>query len=75
MCPGPSLRWLKHKHADIGIAVSIPGGLITPIVRKAETKGLAQISAEMKDYAKRARDRKLKPDEYQVDQPRSPTWA
>jgi pyruvate dehydrogenase E2 component (dihydrolipoamide acetyltransferase) len=56
---------VKHKHADIGIAVSIPGGLITPIVRKAETKGLAQISNEMKDYAKRARDKKLKPDEYQ----------
>jgi pyruvate dehydrogenase E2 component (dihydrolipoamide acetyltransferase) len=38
--------------------------LITPIIRKAETKGLAQISAEMKDYAKRAKDRKLKPEEY-----------
>ena len=46
---------VKHKHADIGVAVSIPGGLITPVVRKAETKGLAQISAEMKDYAARAR--------------------
>ena len=68
--PDANVSWtesamVKHKHADIGIAVSIPGGLITPIVRKAETKGLAQISAEMKDYAKRARDRKLKPDEYQ----------
>jgi pyruvate dehydrogenase E2 component (dihydrolipoamide acetyltransferase) len=67
--PEANVSWtdsamVKHKHADIGIAVSIPGGLITPIVRKAETKGLAQISAEMKDYAKRARDRKLKPDEY-----------
>ena len=56
---------LKHVHSDIGVAVSIPGGLITPIVRKAETKGLAQISNEMKDYASRARARKLKPEEYQ----------
>jgi pyruvate dehydrogenase E2 component (dihydrolipoamide acetyltransferase) len=67
--PEANVSWteaamVKHKHADIGVAVSIPGGLITPIVRKAETKGLAQISAEMKDYAKRAKDRKLKPDEY-----------
>ena len=67
--PDANVSWtetamVKHKHADIGIAVTIPGGLITPIVRKAETKGLAQISSEMKDYAKRARDRKLKPDEY-----------
>jgi pyruvate dehydrogenase E2 component (dihydrolipoamide acetyltransferase) len=56
---------LKHKHADIGVAVAIPGGLITPVVRKAETKSLIAISAEMKDYAARARARKLKPAEYQ----------
>ncbi len=56
---------VKHKHADVGVAVSIPGGLITPVVRKAETKGLAQISIEMKDYAARARTRKLLPHEYQ----------
>ena len=56
---------LKHKHADIGVAVSIPGGLITPVVRKAELKGLAAISSEMKDYAARARARKLAPHEYQ----------
>ncbi len=67
--PDANVSWtdsnmVKHKHADIGVAVSIPGGLITPIIRKAETKGLATISQEMKDYAKRARDRKLKPDEY-----------
>jgi pyruvate dehydrogenase E2 component (dihydrolipoamide acetyltransferase) len=67
--PDANVSWteaamVKHKHADIGIAVTIPGGLITPIVRKAETKGLAQISSEMKDYAKRAKDRKLKPEEY-----------
>lgn len=67
--PDANVSWtehalVKHKHADIGVAVSIPGGLITPIVRQAESKGLAQISAEMKDYAKRAKDRKLKPEEY-----------
>ena len=56
---------VKHKHADVGVAVSIPGGLITPIVRKADQKTLSVISNEMKDLAKRARDRKLKPEEYQ----------
>jgi pyruvate dehydrogenase E2 component (dihydrolipoamide acetyltransferase) len=56
---------VKHKHSDVGVAVSIPGGLITPIVRGAETKALSAISNEMKDLAKRARDRKLKPSEYQ----------
>nr|WP_325262642.1 pyruvate dehydrogenase complex dihydrolipoamide acetyltransferase [uncultured Rhizobium sp.] len=54
-----------HKHADVGVAVSIPDGLITPIVRKAETKTLSVISNEVKDLAKRARDKKLKPEEYQ----------
>jgi len=67
--PDANVTWtesamVKHKHADIGVAVSIPGGLITPIVRSAELKGLAQISSEMKDYAARARNRKLKPEEY-----------
>ncbi|HEV2507201.1 MAG TPA: pyruvate dehydrogenase complex dihydrolipoamide acetyltransferase [Mesorhizobium sp.] len=56
---------VKHKHADVGVAVSIPGGLITPIVRKADQKTLSVISNEMKDLARRARDRKLKPEEYQ----------
>jgi pyruvate dehydrogenase E2 component (dihydrolipoamide acetyltransferase) len=56
---------LKHKHADVGVAVSIPGGLITPIVRKADEKSLSIISNEVKDLAKRAKDRKLKPEEYQ----------
>ena len=56
---------LRHKHADVGVAVSIPGGLITPIVRKAEQKTLSTISNEMKDLAGRARNRKLKPEEYQ----------
>ena len=54
-----------HHHADIGVAVAIPNGLITPIVWAAETKGLAQISAEMSDLADRARNRKLKPEEFQ----------
>ncbi len=67
--PDANVSWtesamVRHKHADIGVAVSIPGGLITPIVRAAETKGLAQISSEMRDYAARARNRKLKPEEY-----------
>ena len=54
-----------HKHADISVAVAIDGGLITPIVKDADKKGLAAISAEMKDLATRARDRKLKPEEFQ----------
>jgi pyruvate dehydrogenase E2 component (dihydrolipoamide acetyltransferase) len=56
---------LLHKHSDVGVAVAIPGGLLTPVIRKAESKGLAQISNEMKDFAKRARARKLMPEEYQ----------
>jgi pyruvate dehydrogenase E2 component (dihydrolipoamide acetyltransferase) len=68
--PDANVTWtesgmLKHKHSDIGVAVSIPGGLITPIVRKAEMKPLSAISNEMKDYAARARAKKLKPEEYQ----------
>jgi len=68
--PEANVTWtetgmLKHKHADIGVAVAIPGGLITPVIRKAETKSLIAISAAMKDYAARARARKLKPEEYQ----------
>jgi pyruvate dehydrogenase E2 component (dihydrolipoamide acetyltransferase) len=54
-----------HHHADVAVAVAIDGGLITPIVRAAETKGLAQIAREMKDLAERARTRKLKPEEFQ----------
>ena len=56
---------LLHKHADIGVAVAIDGGLITPIVWKAEQKGLKEISAEIKDMAARAKARRLKPEEYQ----------
>ena len=56
---------VKHKHSDIGVAVAMPGGLITPIIRNAESKSLSTISNEMKDLAARARGRKLKPQEYQ----------
>ena len=58
-------RILRFKHSDIGIAVALDGGLITPIIRDAETKSLSAISAEMRDLATRARDKKLKPAEYQ----------
>ena len=54
-----------HKHADISMAVAIDGGLITPIIRAAETKSLGQIAKETKDLAERARSRKLKPEEFQ----------
>jgi pyruvate dehydrogenase E2 component (dihydrolipoamide acetyltransferase) len=54
-----------HYHADIAVAVAIDGGLITPIVRQAESKGLEKIASEMKDLAERARGRKLRPDEFQ----------
>ena len=56
---------VKHKHSDVGVAVAMPGGLITPIIRNAESKSLSTISNEMKDLAARARTRKLKPHEYQ----------
>jgi pyruvate dehydrogenase E2 component (dihydrolipoamide acetyltransferase) len=68
--PDANVSWtdggmLKHKHSDVGVAVAMPGGLITPIIRNAETKSLSAISNEMKDLAVRARARKLKPHEYQ----------
>ncbi len=68
--PDANVSWteaglLKHKHSDIGVAVALPAGLITPIIRNAETKSLSAISNEMKDLAARARARKLKPQEYQ----------
>jgi pyruvate dehydrogenase E2 component (dihydrolipoamide acetyltransferase) len=67
--PDANVSWtevgmLKHKHSDIGVAVALPGGLITPIVHAAETKSLSAISNEMRDLAARARARKLKPPEY-----------
>jgi pyruvate dehydrogenase E2 component (dihydrolipoamide acetyltransferase) len=67
--PDANVSWtdggmLKHKHSDVGVAVAMPGGLITPIIRSAEGKSLSAISNEMKDFALRARARKLKPHEY-----------
>jgi pyruvate dehydrogenase E2 component (dihydrolipoamide acetyltransferase) len=56
---------LRHKHADVGVAVSLDFGLITPIVFRAEEKGLAQISNEVKSLAERARAKKLKPQEFE----------
>ena len=68
--PEANVSWtdagmLKHRHSDVGVAVALPGGLITPIIRNAETKSLSVISNEMKELAARARARKLKPDQYQ----------
>jgi pyruvate dehydrogenase E2 component (dihydrolipoamide acetyltransferase) len=56
---------LRYRSVDISVAVSTPSGLITPIVRGADAKGIAQISNEMKQLAERARDGKLQPGEYQ----------
>jgi pyruvate dehydrogenase E2 component (dihydrolipoamide acetyltransferase) len=58
-------RILRFKSSDIGVAVALEGGLITPVVRNVEAKSLTAISAEMRDLAARARDKKLKPNEYQ----------
>lgn len=58
-------RILRFRRSDIAVAVAIDGGLITPVIREADTKRLSAISAEMKDLAARARERRLKPDEYQ----------
>ncbi|MEX0852536.1 MAG: 2-oxo acid dehydrogenase subunit E2, partial [Bauldia sp.] len=68
--PDANVTWteggmLHHKRADIGVAVAIPGGLITPVVRHADTKRVSEIANEMKDLAARARTRKLMPHEYQ----------
>ncbi|MDX2234322.1 MAG: pyruvate dehydrogenase complex dihydrolipoamide acetyltransferase [Hyphomonadaceae bacterium] len=68
--PEANVSWteaamLRHKHSDIGVAVALPFGLITPIIRQAELKSLSAISNEMKDLAARARAKKLKPNEYQ----------
>jgi len=58
-------RILRFANSDIGVAVALDGGLITPVIRRAETKSLSIISAEMKDLATRARAKKLTPAEYQ----------
>jgi pyruvate dehydrogenase E2 component (dihydrolipoamide acetyltransferase) len=58
-------RILRFKNSDIGVAVALDGGLITPVIRNAETKSLTAISAEVKELSARARDKKLKPADYQ----------
>jgi len=68
--PEANVSWteavmLRHKQVDVGVAVAIPNGLITPIIRDAARKTLSQISNETKDLAGRAKNRKLKPEEYQ----------
>jgi pyruvate dehydrogenase E2 component (dihydrolipoamide acetyltransferase) len=68
--PDTNVTWtesgmLKHHHANIAIAVAIPGGLITPVVRNVDEKSVIAISKEMKDLAARARARRLRPEEYQ----------
>jgi len=68
--PAANATWtdsaiLQYKDIDVSVAVATPGGLITPIIKKADTKTVAQISAEMKDLAARAREGKLRPDEFQ----------
>ena len=68
--PAANASWteentLLFEQVDISVAVATPAGLITPIIKAADTKGLATISAEMKDLAARARDGKLKPEEFQ----------
>jgi pyruvate dehydrogenase E2 component (dihydrolipoamide acetyltransferase) len=55
---------VRHEHVEIAIAVAVPSGLITPIIRAADTKSVVQISTEARDLAERARAVKLKPDEY-----------
>ena len=68
--PDANVTWtesgmLRHTRADVGVAVAIPGGLITPVVRHADSKRISEIAVEMKDLAARARVRKLAPHEYQ----------
>ena len=69
--PAANSSWIegghiaRHSHADVSVAVAIEGGLITPIVKDADQKGLVEISREMKDLAARAREKKLKPEEFQ----------
>jgi pyruvate dehydrogenase E2 component (dihydrolipoamide acetyltransferase) len=68
--PDANVTWtenamLRHSRADVGVAVAIPGGLITPVIRAAEAKTVSAISNEMRDLAARAKARKLMPEEYQ----------
>lgn len=68
--PEANVSWttnamIRHKHIDISVAVSIPGGIVTPIIRQADQKSILDISLEVKQLAQRAKQRKLKPEEYQ----------
>jgi pyruvate dehydrogenase E2 component (dihydrolipoyllysine-residue acetyltransferase) len=68
--PAANVTWteagtLRHKYADVGVAVAVDGGLFTPVIRHAELKSLSEISNEMRDSAERARKRRLAPHEYQ----------
>ncbi len=68
--PAANASWtdeaiLQYANADVSVAVATPNGLVTPIIKQADAKSLAQISAEMKDLAVRARDGKLRPEEFQ----------
>ena len=68
--PAANATWteagmLRHRHSDVGVAVAVPGGLFTPVIRHAELKTLGEISNEMRDMAERARKRRLAPHEYQ----------
>jgi pyruvate dehydrogenase E2 component (dihydrolipoamide acetyltransferase) len=68
--PAANVTWagdaiLRHRASDVGVAVAVEGGLFTPVIRNAEKKTLTAISAEMKDLALRARERRLTPSEYQ----------
>jgi len=68
--PEANVSWtekalLRHRHADIGVAVAVPGGLMTPILRHAEQKSLSVLSNELKALAARAQERKLRPEEYE----------
>src|SRR5262249_43022477 len=68
--PAANVSWtddaiLQYRDVDVSVAVSTPNGLVTPIIKKADGKSLAQLSAEMKDLAARARDGKLRPEEFQ----------
>ncbi len=68
--PGVNASWggdkiLTHGEVHVGIAVAIPDGLIVPVVRNADRKSIVELSREVKDLATRARDRKLRPEEFQ----------
>jgi pyruvate dehydrogenase E2 component (dihydrolipoamide acetyltransferase) len=70
LVPDANVSWseaglIRHRHADIAIAVAVPGGLLTPILRRAELKALSTVSKEMKDLAARARAGALRPEERQ----------